>query len=255
MPPPRQRRFRSIVCAIDFSRQSALGLRYAVAATAAAGGRVRAIHVVDPRRSAEAATAYARAALERDARRDLVRFVRETLGSTAAADCAVATGKPGPAVLAFARRCRASLVVVGTAGRRGASPLSFGSTTEAILRRFRGAVLAIPPRSGPPARGWPSGSLVAAIDGAAHRRARVTAAMRMAEVFGGWLSVAGQAKVGRRGSRPQLIILPIQRAPRVRMVRPVDAAYAFVRSAAAPVLVLRDGRDRRRQPAPARRAA
>jgi nucleotide-binding universal stress UspA family protein len=243
MPPPRGRRFRAVVCAVDFSRQSAKAVRYAAAVAAAGGGRVHVLHVMDPLLFAAAATADDPAALERRALRDLARFVRSSLRAPGAADAhlAVSIGKPAASLVSYARRCHASVIVMGTAGRRGAGKFFFGSTTEAVLRRFRGAVLAIPPRCPAPGPGWPGSSMVGAIDGPSHRRARVHAAARMAEIFGGWLSVPRTAEDASAATRARLIILPLARAARLRLFRQGSAAYRFISRAVAPVLVIHAG--------------
>src|SRR5262249_15340802 len=146
--PLRLRRPSAIVCAVDFSTPSARGLRFAAALARARGGRLHAVHIVDPLLSAAAAAAYDSRVLERDAMRDLARFVRASRRAGAVPDVRtfVGVGKAGAEIVAYARRHRATLIVMGTAGRRGVPKLFFGSTTEAVLRRFRGAVLVIPPK-------------------------------------------------------------------------------------------------------------
>lgn len=243
MPPPRKRGFRSILCAVDFSPCSAKALRYAAALARAGGGRVTAIYAADPLLTAAAAAAYDSRVVERSAMTDLRRFVRTSVPGTAAAAIrpVVQVGAPGPVILAFARRTRAGVVVIGTHGRRGAAKLFFGSTTEAVLRRFRGAVLAIPPRCREPRRDWPGGSILAAVDPGAHHRTSLSAAARVADSFGAWLSLAPAtaATTRRRGTR--MIILPLPVAARLRMLRQGSAAYRFVCGARSPVLVVRAG--------------
>jgi hypothetical protein len=130
---------------------------------------------------------------------------------------------------------------MGTHGHRGAAKLFFGSTTEAVLRRFRGPVLAVPPHCRGPQAAWPGGSIVAAVDDGPHRRASLFAAARMADAFGAWLSVAPAvpATATRRATR--MIILPLPSRARLRMLRQGSAAYRFVCAARSPVLVLRAG--------------
>lgn len=247
MPPPRTHRFRSILCAVDFSRYSAKALRYATALAGACGGRVTAIYAVDPLLSVAAAAAYDSRVLERSALTDLARFVRASGGGRLAAAnirCIVEVGKPAAVVLEQARRLRPSVIVMGTHGRRGARKLFFGSTTEAVLRRFRGPVLAIPPRCRQPGPGWPGGSILAAVDADDHRRAGISAAAGMAEAFGAWLSLVPSVPGSPRAVRGQvqMIIFPLPRAASLRMFRQGSAAYRFVCGARSPVLVLRTGR-------------
>jgi nucleotide-binding universal stress UspA family protein len=244
MPPARTRRFRSILCAVDFSRYSAKALRYATTLAGACGGRVTAIYAVDPLLTAAAAAAYDSRAMERTALADLERFVQTSVpGRAAEVRCLVQVGAPGPVVLAHARRTRPGIIVMGTHGRRGAAKLFFGSTTEAVLRRFGGPVLAIPPHCREPRPSWPAGAIVVAMEDGPHRRAMLSAAARMAEVFGAWLSLASvTARAGLMARHDvQIIILPVPPAARLRMLRQGSAAYRFVCAARNPVLVLRAG--------------
>ena len=241
--PLTTRRFRSILCAVDFSAQSAKALRYAAATAGTSGGRVTAIYAVDPLLSAAAAVAYDSGALESRALGDLERFVARTIAGKPAASihCVVQVGAAGPVVLAYARRVRASLIVMGTHGRRGAAKLFFGSTTEAVLRRFRGPVLAIPPRCRGPQPTWPGNSIVAAIDTGPHRRALLSAAALMAEAFGAWLSVAPAVPATATRCATRMIILPLASRARLRMLLEGSGAYRFVCASRSPVLVLRAG--------------
>ena len=242
MPPPRTRGFRSILCAVDFSPQSAKALRYAVALARASGGRVTAIHAVDPRLTA-AAGGCERRALEDHAREDLERFVRATARGAAAepVHSVARVGPPGPVVLGYARHKRGVIIVLGTHGHHGVAKLYFGSTTEVVLRRFRGPVLVIPPHCREPRPAWPGGSLVAAIDERTHLRATISAAARIAEAIGGWLSLAPAAPATARRRSTRLILLPLPAAARLRMLRQGSAAYRFVCAARSPVLMLRTG--------------
>ena len=179
MPPPRTHGFRSILCAVDFSPQSAKALRYAAALARACGGRVTArlrggspAHRGSRRRVRQSPAGRQRPLT------DLERFVRASVRGAAAADIrsVVRVGPAGAVVSEYARHMRGVVVVMGTHGRRGAAKLFFGSTTEAVLRHVRRPVLAIPPHCREPRAGWPGGSIVAAIDEGAHRRATVSTA-------------------------------------------------------------------------------
>lgn len=241
MPPARTRGLRSILCAVDFSPYSSKALRYAAAIARACGGRVTAIHVVEPLLAA--AAAYDHRFIEQNAQADLARFVRTSVRGPAGAGvrCVVQEGAAGPAVLAHARRTRSSLIVMGTHGRRGAAKVFFGSTTEAVLRRFRGPVLAIPAGCREPRPGWPGRSIVAAVDEGPHHRASLSAAARVAEAFGAWLSRAPATPATAKWRGAGMIILPLPPAARLRMFRQGSAAYRFICGARSPVLVLRAG--------------
>jgi len=246
MPSARTHRFRLILAGVDFSRESAQALRYAVATARSAGGRVVVVHAIDPLLSAAVVRAYGERALAEDARGDLERFIRRAVGAEAAPAiaCAIVEGPARQVLIAEARRRHADLVVVGTTGRGGLSKTFFGSTTEALLRRYDGAVMVVPPRCGRPPAGWPGGSMAAAIPAGPHRRAMLSAAARTAAVFGGGLTVVEPPAGGARArwQPAPLVLLPMARAARLQMFRQGSAAYALVRRAAVPVVVLHTGR-------------
>jgi nucleotide-binding universal stress UspA family protein len=157
--------FRSIVCGIDFSRHSAMALRYAVALARASRAHLVAVFAVDPFLSAAAAAAYDTRALTSTALLELRQFVRNTLGAgaTGTVSCEVVIGKPARAIVAAAERADADVLVLGTHGLSGVKKAFFGSTSDAILRRTTRAVLAIPRRCRAPRRAWPQAGAVAAV--------------------------------------------------------------------------------------------
>ena len=246
MPSPRTHRLRLSLAGVDFSRPSAKALRYAVAAARAGGGRVVAVHAIDPLLSAAASRAYASRPLIAETRTSLVKFVRSTVGAPAAAavECVVTVGTARQALITESQRLRADIVVVGTSGRGGVAKAFFGSATEALLRRHRGAVMVIPPGSPDPPAGWPCPSVVAAVMDDAHRRSSMQAAARAADVFGAWLSVANaDAAVPHSAWRQaSLVLLPLPAADRFRAFRQGTAAYRFVCRTRRPVLVIHTGR-------------
>lgn len=245
MPPPRTRRFRLILAAVDFSPQSAHALRYATAMAHACGGRVVVVHALDPLLEAAAARAYAERPLIADTKRELIRFARRTLGADAASlEYAVVIGAPCQTIIAEAARRRPDVVVVGTNARAGMPKLFFGSTTEALLRRYHGAVLVVPPQSRAPGAAWPHGHVVAAVGGGPHHRAMVSAAARTAEIFGGWLSMTSpEGELPRsRASGAPMVVLPLPGASRLKTFTQGTRAYEFVRRAHVPVLVMHTGR-------------
>src|SRR5690349_19361587 len=100
MPMPFVHRFRLIVAGVDFSAESAHALRYAAATAKRCGGRVVALHALDPLLSAAAARAYAERPLVVETKTALERFVRKALVADAAnVECSVSVG-PARDVLA-----------------------------------------------------------------------------------------------------------------------------------------------------------
>jgi len=173
--------FRSILCPVDFSRDSQAALRYAHALARRMRGRLTALFVTDPFLAGAAAAVYGSGvSLPDRTLEELERFVVRTLGGAPHVACRVASGDPARTILA----APADLVVIGTHGLGGVGKLFFGSTTARVLARTRVPVLAVPATHGrrrrlrPPA-GWPRGRVVAplALDrtsrGSAARAARV----------------------------------------------------------------------------------
>jgi hypothetical protein len=116
----------------------------------------------------------------------------------------------------------------------------FGSTTESLLRRYRGAVMVVPPRCGHPDADWPDGSIVAAVAPGPHHRAMISAAARTADVFGAWLTVAApEPSTARKRWHPApLVVLPVPDAARLQTFMQGTEAYEFIRRTGAPVLVM-----------------
>jgi len=245
MPPPRRPRFRLILAAVDFSRPSAKALRYAAAVARASGGRVLAMHVIDPLLDAAAARAYAERTLIDETRTDLAKFVRSALGAAGAAgvDCEVLVGAARQTLIARSRKLRPDVIVMGTNGRGGVAKAFFGSTTEALLRRYDGPVMVIPRGCPDPEANWPGPSVVAAVGTGPRRRAMMMAAARAADVFGAWLSAIDiDAAVPRsRWHQASLVLLPMPAAKRFEAFRQGTAAYRFVCRTRRPVLLLHTG--------------
>ena len=246
MPTPHGRRFRHILAAVDFSRPSAKAVRYAAAVARAGGGRVVALHAIDPLLSAAAARAYAGTPLIAETRAALRKFVRSAIGADAAAtvDCVVTIGSPTQTLLAECRRLKADIIVVGTNGRGGIPKAFFGSTTQGLLRRHPGALMVIPPGCPNPSTTWPGPSVLAAIGQGAHRRAMMHAAVAAADLLGAWLTGVDADAALSRAARDEsaLILLPMPAEQRVKAFRQGTAAYRFVCRTRRPVLVLHTGR-------------
>lgn len=246
MPAARTHRLRLILAAVDFSRASAKALRYAVAAARAGGGRVVAVHAVDPLLSAAASRAYASRPLAAETRASLVKFVQAAVGAAVApaVECVVSVGTARHVLIDECRRLHADIVVVGTNGRGGVAKAFFGSATEALLRRHLGAVMVIPPRCPDPSPEWPGPSVVAAVKHDRHRRSTMQAAAHAAEVFGAWLSVVDfdTATPPSAWRRAALVLLPMPAADRFRTFRQGTVAYRFVCAIRRPVLVMHSGR-------------
>jgi universal stress protein A len=146
MPKPT---FRSILCPVDFSTPSRRALQVATTLADRLAARVTVLYVDDPLLSEAARMAFDERSLARTADADLRRFVQAAVG-TVKRPRAIAyenvSGQPAREIERAVRRTSADMIVMGTHGRSGANKLVFGSTTEAVLRKSRVPVLAVPAR-------------------------------------------------------------------------------------------------------------
>ncbi len=247
MPAPRGRRFQSILCAVDFTPLSRSALRYAAALAHACGGTVTALFVAEaPAAGAPVSTAETMVRMQ-TAKREMARFLVMSLGQRAARSVVplVRAGIAGGVIVEEAGRLGADVIVLGKRSRRAARSVAFGATTQTVLGVSRVAVLVVPQRAAGPRRGWPRGRILAVADDGVQRCAELTAAARMAEAFGAWLSLAPVAPgPTARVQEPEMIIYPLPNAERRRTFRDGSDAYRFVCGASAPVLVIGIGRAR-----------
>ena len=205
-------RFRSILCAVDFSVHSRQALQYAAAVAKRFRGRVTVLFVNDPLLLAAARQAYGneRQVIEQS-RAELARFVAQAVRGSERMTPVVAAGNPASQILASAKRLRSDLVVIGTQGLSGVQKLFFGSTTEQVLRRTAIAVLAVPPqiiRQGP-----------------AHGRLVVDQIIVPIDLAGEW-----QSDAVRGAAMAQMFDVPIRL---VHVLRPVQTP-AWIRAIGVP---------------------
>lgn len=178
--------FRSILCGVDFSAESAAALRHAAAVARDVSGDLTVVYVNDPLLLAAAAAGADTRVVEQTAREELQQFVRGTLGRREAAGvrCLLDSGTPAPTLLTAASRRRADLIVLGTQGLSGMRRVFFGSTSLRVLQAASLPVLAVPPVKPAPRRHWLRGTWVAPLDLGADSTRELRAAARLAEPFG-----------------------------------------------------------------------
>jgi len=142
--------FKSIVCAIDFSRDSQRALHYALSLAQAADGRLVLVHVLDqfnddePVITAHFNVSEFRRTLERDARQRLEDMIPPSARAWCEAHVVVAHGKASREVLRVADAYEADLIVLGVHGRNAVDLVLFGSTTQHVLHRALIPVLTVP---------------------------------------------------------------------------------------------------------------
>ena len=187
--PPRWTGFRSIVCAVDFSDHSRLGLQYAEAVALRGRASLHVVYAEDPLLVAAAAAALHDRQIARRSGVELKAFVEKTLTKAPKQQLQVTTrvavGAPDDVILKAASRARADLIVLGTHGLTGADRLIMGSTTLAVLQRTKVPVLAVPRRleGPPPSASWPGRQIVAPVELDAGAPAEVNTAARIAKWF------------------------------------------------------------------------
>jgi nucleotide-binding universal stress UspA family protein len=142
--------FKTILCAIDFSRDSERAVGLARSLAEAAGGRLVLVHVLEqfggenPTLTAHFNVAEFRRTLERDARRRLEDLLEPWARSQWHKSAVVAYGKASREVLRVAAVCEADLIVLGVHGRNAIDLALFGSTTSRVLHRAAVPVLTVP---------------------------------------------------------------------------------------------------------------
>ena len=131
--------FRSIVCAVDFGAQSSATVRAAVDIALRTGGHVTALSVEDPLLGqGAAAVGYNTTLLRKSTLTQLQRLMQRVAVPAGLSPDAwsvdTSLGRPASAIITFARKKNADLIVMGTSGRRGPAKFFFGSTAEGVLR-------------------------------------------------------------------------------------------------------------------------
>jgi nucleotide-binding universal stress UspA family protein len=191
----RGRGYQSVLSAVDFSPQSVAALQMAAELTRRSGGHLTALYVEDPSISLGAAAAgYDRTLLRKSNLNQLERLMdrigRPTGLSPDAWTVESLVGKPATAIVKFARKMSADLLVMGTNGRRGPAKLFFGSVTQAVLRRTSTPVLVVarsrPTRSAVKRHAYP---VLAAIELGPNDRTDAKRMARAAALIGGPLTL------------------------------------------------------------------
>jgi nucleotide-binding universal stress UspA family protein len=141
--------FRSILCAVDFSRDSLRALSYAASLAQHAGGRLTIMHVVelmivgyDPRGGSFDVEGLTKAAVAL-ARTQLEEYAASVTGPPGPIETVLGEGVPYKEILQEAGRRGADLIVVGVHGRSALDRLVFGSTADHLVRRATCPILAV----------------------------------------------------------------------------------------------------------------
>jgi nucleotide-binding universal stress UspA family protein len=136
--------FRTIVVTTDFSANSVVAIKPALAIAEKFGARIILVHVLEVPSTDQDHPA-------KDALRDLVEMSREHLAEFGGKEIGarvpwtpeVATGPAYLAITEVARRYDADLIVVATHGRTGVLHLLLGSVAERVVRTASCPVLTV----------------------------------------------------------------------------------------------------------------
>jgi nucleotide-binding universal stress UspA family protein len=166
--------FERIVCGVDGTPESAFAVRQAVRLSGT-GATLVLVAVADVAAAAQAGMAAAHAAglLEQEAEAALA----EAAALAPSADARVLAGRPPEALLDLLRSEHASLVVVGSHGRRRAAGMLLGTVATRMLHEAPCSVLISRPARDPAT--WPQ-AIVAGVDGSPESELAVAAARSLA---------------------------------------------------------------------------
>lgn len=147
-PEARFEGYRRVICATDFSDDSARALDFALSIAERAGSRLTLVHVVEVAENPEVVEGDSPLAV---VRRERIAAARERLRAIVAAhegrgpaiDETVRLGRPYAELLALAREAEADLLVLGVRGRGAIDLTLFGSTTTQVVRRAACDVLTV----------------------------------------------------------------------------------------------------------------
>lgn len=141
--------FRSILCAVDFSQDSARALAYSASLAQQTGGRLTIMHVVelmpvpyDPMVGSFDIEGFRKATVMA-ARQELQEYAATVTAGTGITETVLGQGKPYTEILREAGGRSADLIVAGVHGRSALDRLVFGSTTEHLVRRATCPVLTV----------------------------------------------------------------------------------------------------------------
>ena len=142
--------FRSILCAVDFSRDSARALSYAASLAQHSGGTLTILHVVEllpVGYDSMVGTTFDIEGFQKATvaagQKQLQEYAATVSAGTGGIETVLAQGKPYKEILRDAGDRGADLIVVGVHGRSALDRVVFGSTTEHLVRRAACPILIV----------------------------------------------------------------------------------------------------------------
>jgi len=143
--------FSRILCPIDGSAPSSAAVASAVSLARETDGTIHLLNVVEPLPVVSELDALDAPAHEREAEALARATLHEAVGSDVREWCRIVEevgfGNASDRILDAARRDRADVIVIGVRGRNAIDLLTFGSTTNEVVRRAACPVLVVHPPS------------------------------------------------------------------------------------------------------------
>ena len=235
--------FQHILCPVDFSETSALGLRFAHALAQCSAANLTAVYAdqfLPPPYFTESGLEEMRKQLKGAALAagtHLQQFAARTLGGVEI-ETKVVEALPVDGILQVARDISADLIAMGTHGRSGFNRLMLGSVAERILRTSEIPVLTVPPSpAGLP--GAPEFKrILVPVNNSEIARHALEYAARLAKCFSSELTVLHVREDGGGGSIPELCEwVPRELQSKCRLVEVPEgegAAHAIISASSDP---------------------
>jgi nucleotide-binding universal stress UspA family protein len=187
---------KNILCPIDFSDISALGLQFANALAQCSQARLTVLFAdpfLPPPYFTHGRLEEVRQQLEdskKEAERSLKEFVETTLGAGAVPhDLQVVEALAVDGILSVAAETSADLIAMGTHGRSGVNRLMLGSVAERVLRGSKIPVLTVRPGTKELDSSPAINNIVCPVNNSEVARRSLHYAAQMAQCFGAELTV------------------------------------------------------------------
>lgn len=204
MPPQGPQK---ILCPVDFSETSALGLRFANALAKCSNARLTVLYAdpfLPPPYFTKGRLDEIRKQLREsmnEAEQALGEFVQTTLGAgSAPANMKVVEALPVDGIFRVAGEISADLIAMGTHGRSGFNRLMLGSVTERVLREASVPVLTVRPGVNGPEPFPTIKNIVCPVNNSEVARRSLGYAAQLAYCFGAELTVLHVREPGAKDS-------------------------------------------------------
>jgi nucleotide-binding universal stress UspA family protein len=196
---------QNILCPVDFSEISALGLRFASALAGCSNARLTVLFAdpfLPPPYFTESRLEEMRRRLQqsvKEAEKSLQDFVGKTLGDIRV-EVKVVEALPVDGIMRLAREIPADMIAMGTHGRSGVNRLMLGSVAERVLRESHIPVLTVRPVPGGPEPFPAIRNIVCPVNNSEVARRSLRYAARLAHCFDADLIVLHVKQPGAKDS-------------------------------------------------------